>query len=143
MDQSYFIYWSHWKKIQICETLSIVRFAKIDTEIPDIDIAMLNKDQQYLLLIVNVIYIKSGIFPSDLSNRDPGPLNLSRWLTTANRILRLYVSTAKPSANLEVFTNYIMKVYAQTWFRIKVHHSLKNESRNLHFLICKSRYLFT
>ncbi len=88
------------KQIQTCETLSIVRFAKIDTEIPDIDIAVLSKDQQYMLQIVHTI--KSGVFPPDLSNRDPGSLNLSRWLTTGNRILRLYVSNAKPSANLKI-----------------------------------------
>ena len=36
----------------------------------------------------------------------------SRWLTTANRILRLYVSTDKPSQALKIIIEYIMKVYA-------------------------------
>ncbi|CAB0043525.1 unnamed protein product [Trichogramma brassicae] len=44
--------------------------------------------------------IQSGECSSELSMRKPGCLNHARWLTCANRILRLYVSTADPSSSL-------------------------------------------
>lgn len=43
----------------------------------------------------------------------------SRWLTTANRILRLYISTENPSENMTSIVEYIMQVYAPMWFQIK------------------------
>ena len=69
------------------EKLPIVDFESVDCEVPDI---ILSKDQQYYLHISSAI--KSGNFPMDLSAPEPGSLSLSRWFTTANRVLRLYVS---------------------------------------------------
>ncbi|GBM24542.1 hypothetical protein AVEN_217122-1 [Araneus ventricosus] len=67
--------------------------------------------------------ISSGVGSSDLAKGQPGTLNLARWLTTANRILRLYISTSNQLIILVVFT---LRVYAPSWFRIKVHHSIKD-----------------
>ena len=44
----------------------------------------------------------------------------SRWLTTANRLLRLYVSTSQPSQSLVTLAEYIIKVYGPVWFGIKL-----------------------
>ncbi|GBO30991.1 hypothetical protein AVEN_233812-1, partial [Araneus ventricosus] len=71
------------------EKLPVVDYEPIDCSIPDIDRNLLSKDQQYLLDISNALGIL-GHCPEDLSNRDPGPLFHSRWLTAANRVLRLY-----------------------------------------------------
>ena len=35
--------------------------------------------------------------PDEVANRKPGPVVNSRWLTTANRILRFHAESAKPS----------------------------------------------
>ena len=51
--------------------------------------------QKYLLDIYNVV--RDGNCSSDILNRNPGMMVQSRWLTTANRILRTYISTEKPS----------------------------------------------
>jgi hypothetical protein len=40
-----------------------------------------------------VMAIRAGMIPKDLANLEMGPVCHSRWLTTANRLLRLYVST--------------------------------------------------
>src|SRR6218665_3229421 len=73
--------------------------------------------------------------------RNPGCLNHSRWLTTANRILLLYVSDKKPSENLKTLVTYIIRVYAPMWFATKAHSSCKDGARHLHQMLVKSRYL--
>ena len=61
----------------------------------------------------------------------PGKLAHSRWLTTANRILRLYVATEEPSDTLLTITEYIMKVYAPLWFSIRFASSSQNGPHHL------------
>ncbi|KAK4882474.1 hypothetical protein RN001_005793 [Aquatica leii] len=65
----------------------------------------------------------------------------SRWLTTANRLLRLYISTKNPSYNLTILTEYVMKVYAPTWFEIKIRPSCRHGSYHFFGIIRKSRFL--
>ncbi|KAF2889659.1 hypothetical protein ILUMI_16514 [Ignelater luminosus] len=65
----------------------------------------------------------------------------SRWLTSANRILRPYVSTFNPSENLQLLVNYVVKVYAPIWFLIKQNTSLKDEPKHIFQLIMYSRSL--
>ncbi|GBM13749.1 hypothetical protein AVEN_90013-1 [Araneus ventricosus] len=72
--------------------------------------------RNYLLDICTVI--SSGDGSSDLEKRQPGTLNFARWLTTSNRILRLYISTSDPSNELITLVVFILKVYAPSWFRI-------------------------
>ena len=38
----------------------------------------------------------------------------ARWITTANRILRLYLQTEDPSDDLVTLVNFIMKAYGPT-----------------------------
>ncbi|GBM96444.1 hypothetical protein AVEN_133807-1 [Araneus ventricosus] len=75
---------------------------------------------------------------ADLAKRQPGTLNLARWKNTANRILSLYISASNELITLVVF---ILRVYAPSWFRIKVHHSIKDGARHLWHFIRSSRYL--
>ncbi|GBM90441.1 hypothetical protein AVEN_124689-1 [Araneus ventricosus] len=86
------------QQLTCCEKLPVVDYEPIDCSIPDIDRNLLSKDQQNLLDISNAITL--GNCPEDLANRDPGPLFHSRWLTAANRVLRLYISSSDPSGNL-------------------------------------------
>ena len=65
----------------------------------------------------------------------------ARWLTTANRILRLYVSETSPSPQLIVIVNYIMKVYVRVWFAIKCNSSVFQGAKHLHKMITISRIL--
>lgn len=82
-----------------------------------------------------------GEFPTSLATRNPGKLSHARWLTTANRILRLYVSTTNPSANLIEIATFIIKVYAPMWFYIKTKPTIKDAPLNLWRTISLSRYL--
>ncbi|GBO46904.1 hypothetical protein AVEN_65118-1 [Araneus ventricosus] len=88
-----------------CEKLPVVDYEPIDCSIPDIDRNLLSNDQHYLLDISNAIIL--GHCPEDFANRDPGPLSHSRWLTAANRVLRLYISSSDPSGNLKEKVGFI------------------------------------
>ncbi|GBM71385.1 hypothetical protein AVEN_248586-1 [Araneus ventricosus] len=63
--------------------------------------------------------VSTGLYPTELQNRKPGPITQSRWLTIACRILRLYVSTSKPSEVLRYLAQYVIRVYAPVWFAAK------------------------
>ncbi|CAH1099833.1 unnamed protein product [Psylliodes chrysocephalus] len=78
-----------------------LEFNIIESNIPALDESVstdLSTDQKYLYDICDAI--SKGTVDENLSTRSPGKILHSRWLTTANRILRLYVSTAEPSENL-------------------------------------------
>ncbi|GBL74603.1 hypothetical protein AVEN_235510-1 [Araneus ventricosus] len=101
------------EKLSGCEKRLVIGFKSIDCQIPTIDRNILSKDQQYLLDIS--MAIKSGNCKENLTVRDPGPLSHSRWLTTANRTLRLYLSEESPTPEL----HFILKSYVPMWFSIK------------------------
>ncbi|GBN29919.1 hypothetical protein AVEN_253455-1 [Araneus ventricosus] len=90
--------------IKTCEELAIVPFEVIEgTSLPEMDefhIRDLSDDQRYLKDMFEAV--SDANCPNDLANRKPGPVVHSRWLTTASRILRLYVSTRNPSSNLVI-----------------------------------------
>ena len=85
--------------------------------------------------------ISTGIFSSDLSNRDPGPVNHSRWITTANRILSLYAAKIHPCENLKTLATFVMKVYGRMWFEIKCNPFCTKGAKHLWSTINYSRYL--
>jgi hypothetical protein len=117
----------------------VVSFLAIESQLPTNLGPDLSCDQFYLLLICKAIVL--GRCSKSLSIRSPGILNHARWLTTANRILRLYVSSAEPSENLVVLANFIVKVYAPAWFCIKKNSSCTDGAKNLFQTIVLSRYL--
>lgn len=126
-------------ELQKCETMPIVEFTTIPSTLPEINRNDLSTDQKYLYDIMTAI--STGAFSSDLANMIPGPLNHSRWLTTANRILRLYATKTDPEENLVILATYVMKVYGQMWFTIKCNSSCVNGAKHLWQTISLSRYL--
>lgn len=126
-------------QLQNCHTKPIVKFTVIPTILPEISKTDLSTDQKYLYDVMTAI--STGIFPSDLANMEPGPLNHSRWLTTANRILRLYATKTDPEEKLIVLVTYVMRVYGPMWFTIKCNSSCVNGAKHLWQTISLSRYL--
>lgn len=122
-----------------CEKLPLVKFASVECEIPDIDRSILSKDQQYLLDISSAV--QSGICPIDLSHREPGPLSHARWLTMANRILRLYVSVEYPSDEHKIVVHFILKSYMPVWFNIKKSKYLTDGPEHIFQTVKSSRFL--
>lgn len=122
-----------------CEKLPVVNFECVECEIPDIDRKVLSKDQQYLLDISSAI--KSGSCPEDLSVREPGPLSHSRWLTLANRVLRLYISIGNPTDNHKTIVFFILKSYMPVWFHIKKSKYFTDGPEHVFEVIKSSRFL--
>ena len=91
----------------------------------------LSTDQKYGYQIVTAI--RNGAIPDDLGKMEIGPLCHSRWLTFANRVLRLYVSKhglkGKAAKDLKLLVEFIIGVYYHMWFEAKVNHSFINGPR--------------
>lgn len=88
-------------------------------------------------------------YPLDMGNRSPGKLSHARWLTKSNKILRLYISTNKPTSEI-VSTNKPtndMKQFALFVFNIHIcfeierHPSCKNGVRHFWKLVFYCKYL--
>lgn len=122
-----------------CEKLPIAKFQVISSTLPDISFSDLGTDQKYLFDICQAII--NGTCSESMSKRNPGRLNHSRWLTTANRILRLYVASENPSEELLVLATFVMKVYAPMWFVIKSKPSCVYGAKHVFETIKLCRYL--
>lgn len=85
--------------------------------------------------------VDSGIFTERLANLKIGGLNEARWITTALRILRLYVSTTKPSKNLEEVVRFIQIVYVPCLFWIKRYPSWVQGPRHFFKMLSFAREL--
>lgn len=120
-----------------CEKLPVQNFEAIESEEISVNKADLSKDQQYLLDIVRAI--QTGHCPPDLAVRNPGPLCHSRWLTCANRVLRLFISQTSPTNEVKILVNYIMKTYAPVWFDIKRYQSVKYGPKHIFKVIQTTR----
>ena len=95
----------------------------------------LSTDQHYGYNIVCAI--RNGVLPTRLALLEIGPVNHSRWLTTANRLLRLWVSKhglkGKNLDNLQCIVEFIIGVYYPCWFRVKVMHCWVEGPRHVLF----------
>lgn len=115
------------KMLESCEKKPIVKFNRVYSDnlpiLTENVVRDLSCDQKYLYEICNAI--KLGMISPSLKMRAPGTLVHSRFLTTANRILRFYVSNNKPSKNLVTLVDFIIKVYAPMWFAIKSKENFK------------------
>lgn len=74
-------------------------------------------DQSYLYRMVRSVH--TGECDDRLASEKPGAISTARWLTTASRILRFYVTCAKPPVILKKLAEFVMKVYAPFWFLVK------------------------
>ncbi|GBN55391.1 hypothetical protein AVEN_269507-1 [Araneus ventricosus] len=85
--------------------------------------------------------MKSGNGKEDLAVRDPGLSSHSRWLTTANRTLRLYLSEESPTPELQEIVVFILKSHMPIWFSIKTSKYFIEGPKLVNQSIQSSRYL--
>ncbi|ESN93205.1 hypothetical protein HELRODRAFT_181125 [Helobdella robusta] len=132
------------KQLATCENETTLLFQPLTGHLPDLTKNVVNElstDQKYLYEICQAVL--TGSCSPELANRQPGNLSHSRWLTCANRLLRLYVSTPDPSESLQILVEYVVKVYDPIWFSIKQKTPLKDGAKHIFNLILFSRYLPT
>lgn len=116
----------------------MVPFSSIFCNLPEASTDLVS-NQKYLYDICEII--SSGDCSLELSKRHPKKLWHSRWMTTANRILRLHVGTGSASSELKCLSEFIVIVYVPIWFNIKNKSCGKNEAPHLFLSIKFSRYL--
>lgn len=109
------------KELNSCHELPLIEFQTVSSPhmpvLPPDVLKTLSTDQKYLYEIVQMVATGRT---SNVASQTPGPLAHSRWVTTAARILRLYVSTHAPNAKLKMLVKYVMNVYAPAWFLIRM-----------------------
>ena len=72
------------KALKHCKKFAVnIHFTPVTTEFVNIDCNDLSTDQKYLLEIYRAV--SQGAVDDPIFKRDPGALNHSRWLTTANK----------------------------------------------------------
>ena len=95
------------KKLKKCDKIHVYQnFQRIEAEIIKVKCDDLSTDQKYLPEIHCAI--SKGIVDHPVFHHDLGTLCHSRWFTTANKILRLYVTMSNPSENLLLLTKFIV-----------------------------------
>lgn len=128
------------KALEKCEELPVAKYTPISFEnCPHLDNVELSNDQKYLYDMCTAV--STGTCTESLATIKPGPLVHSRWLTTANRLLRLYVASDHPSPELTDLVTYVLKVYAPVWFNIKAFWWCTEGSRHVWKMVKYSRYL--
>ena len=127
-------------ELKNCENKAVLEnFEIITCEFPEITKKDLSSDQKYLWEIAHAV--SSGVCPASLAAKVPGNMSLSRWLNTASRFLRLFITKDKPNKNLRTIVMFIMKVYVPLWFQIKKRKRCIYGSVHLFNFIKMSRYL--
>ena len=111
-------------------------------EIADYVLNEMNNDQQYLYKIC--LSIQNGrewMCQSGVVHILPGKIHNARWVTTANRILRLYTSQKRPNTKVQRLMNYILNVFSPMWFKIRTQPTIVDGARNFFYLISLSQNL--
>ena len=105
----------------------------------DTTIKELSTNQKYLLIASNAVILGKNKLDQDTQRfsqiSSPGTIHHARWLTTANRLLRLYMSLEDPPYNLCKLIDYIVKVYSKSWFKIKQDWKCAQGAKNFFFLL--------
>ena len=99
----------------------MVQFEPVRGRVAHVDPDCLkNQDEQ--LLIGYCLLVQNGPKADEdlkISQRRPGKVCASRWVTTASSILCLYTQTKNPSTNLKLMVGFILNVYAPALFLAK------------------------
>ena len=115
---------------------NVVKFNPISSTLGELSPAVwkdLSRDQQLLYRYTRAVH--EGLVPENLVHQVAGPINHSRWLTLAIRILQLYTRTTVPDAGLMNVTRYIVQVYSPVWFKIKKDSKFVNGPSNIFSLL--------
>lgn len=115
----------------------------------------LNKDQSYLFKIVTAI--SEGKVEENLRKTKVGKRHQARWITTASRLARLYVSadeslfqencdedrsiSKKIFKQLKILVTFVVRCYSHVWFTIKQKQYIENGTKNFYLMCRLTRYM--
>ena len=89
------------------------------------------------------LVVQSGVVLPEVVSATIGPPLHARWLTTAARDLRVYISTRKPSKAFCEIVSLLVKFYIPNFFTVKEHSHCQQGALNLFNMIKLSRDLLT
>ncbi len=89
----------------------------VNISLPNDVVDTLSTDQYYLYRIA--LAVSFGHADIELAMLEVGPLNHYRWLTLACRTLRKYLSCKKPTKNLVLVVQFIMKFMLRPGLTLK------------------------
>ena len=97
----------------------------------------MSSNQAYLYRIAQAIINGSKQFQVDkgLLTACPGKFYNARWMTLANRILRLYCSDPNPSVELKLLVRFVIDVYCPAWFDVVQNPSFLDGPKIFHRLV--------
>ena len=102
-------------------------------ELPDEIVKSMSTDQKNCYRLISAV--QSGKLSSELAKIKCGLLNTSRWLTTAEAFMMLWMRvhnlTGENLRKLEVIVRFIINCYFKMFFNIKVQHHIKYETHHL------------
>lgn len=102
-------------------------------ELPEYIVNQMSTDQKNCYKLLSAI--QTGNLSGELAKIKCGPLNTSRWLTTAEALMMLWMRvhelTGEDLRKLEVLILFIINYYFKMFFDIKVQHHIKYESHHL------------
>ena len=99
----------------------------------------LSKAQRYTYRMCRAII--SGEMPPGLADEEPGKYHGARWNTLANRLMRKYVATPRPSRKFRKLIHSIIHHYAPSWFQIKTHPRCVDGPKNFYKMVEYQRKL--
>ena len=109
------------KSLETCETFSIsskgIQRISGGPSLPELDVKDLSHDQAYLYKIIKAT--QSGVIDKTLLREKPGPMSHARWLATACRICKIFISQDQPCEELHLLTTFVICHYGPIWFSIK------------------------
>ncbi|KAJ8888563.1 hypothetical protein PR048_008054 [Dryococelus australis] len=112
-----------------CEKLPVVEYDSVNCLIPEVDRKMLSKDQ-HQDIAQRICQFETLVL-----------LSYSKWLTAANKVLRLYISVSNPSENLKQIVTFILKSYMPVWLNIKMNKYFTDMPKYVFLAIQRSLYL--
>lgn len=123
------------------EDLPLAEFQPISGKVLDVPDSVkkdLSSDQKYFLEACLAVQGVGGTESKKrLKTAMPGNVSHARWLTKANRILRLYMSKEHCNCHESLYkiAQFIVNVYAPSWFYIKQHSSCFEGAKNFFHLM--------
>jgi hypothetical protein len=119
--------------LPIAQAFPTITIGKRPIELSRYVIDDLSTDQLYGYKMV--LAIRTGNIPIDLIKMECGPVNHSRWLTTANRMMQIWVSvhglSGENLSTLSHLVEYVVGVYYPMWLDIKVRWSFIEGPRHV------------
>ncbi|KAI2796669.1 hypothetical protein BLOT_015680 [Blomia tropicalis] len=111
--------------------MDVVDFKQIHTNFSDYqnETGEIRDDQDLLLSLTIGVIKKDNQLLNRVKNYKIGKIGQARWLTTATRILRVYISELNPSEDLIQLTEFVVKIYGPIYFKIRLNPYMSNCSQ--------------